>query len=545
MARCMSKLTIMIITFLGLFSGTLPVVIPPASAAPPAQTEPVQGAETHTLYLPLILHGDEPAMKQWSGIHLGNISRDTRFEWHPTQFWYIDPRLNAAATWPALIVVQSNQIYEIHRDETVAGCPITHAAVRLPNAFQYLQAAAQAGSQVVIRITPSPGSFIAWDQDLLNDRRMVVTDPLGVLKMWVLNDATKEYVLTNAPADFQEPVDCTVERNGVEYDTTELYRSLQDVTAEIQAIYDLNRAFGWTEYGFEPANEPNIEWFGNIQNATPTQSHPGAWDMMDLYFYYLLLRIEEMQIASPDLQPRVFTPPMAQSEYEAGLWLEHCQKDRYFRNHENELLLYSTGYERMRNAIEASHGFSWHNYWNQGGLFEAYADCDENTQEGGHHISYHFPQWLKEHLAASGKPLIVTEADLQSPWQSEFRTPAIANKDAQPTAAADSLRNFLQIEHAALQQQYPDNPTYFALWLLNDNLLSLAETPADATCLRGSCVTDHNWHEAYQDTVDQLQTFSYSDAETALYGFEPGAAYTVNAVQMRPWFTQWWNGPEE
>ena len=271
------------------------------NAAPPAPTEPTAIDSAHAFYLPLIQNGD--AHKQWSGIHLGNIRTDARYEWHPTTFWYLNPTLNRSATWPAIIVVQSNQIYEIHRNTTAVGCSIQNASVRLPNAFAYLQAAAQAGSKVVIRITPSPGSFLSWAESPPSHRRMVVINPLGVLKTWIFNDATHEYNLADVPADFQEPSDCS---------QLGRYRSLRDIADEIKAIYDLNRSFGWTEYGFEPANEPNIEWFTGFEgNPQPMNDHPGAWNMMDLYFYYLMLRIKELQQATPTFQPSVFTPPMA------------------------------------------------------------------------------------------------------------------------------------------------------------------------------------------------------------------------------------------
>lgn len=512
--------------------------VSPVNATPLVQDEPtdVTAISGHAFYLPLVL-SDNGTSKSWSGIHLGNIKSDARYEWHPTNFWYINPTVNNAATWPAMIVVQSNQIYDIHRDADITGCPIIDASVRLPNAFQYLQAAAQAGSRIVIRITPSPGSFRSWATDP-SDRRMVVINPLGVLKTWVFNDATQEYNLTDIPADFSEPTDCNHFHE---------YRSLRDIVDEIKAIYELNRSFGWTEYGFEPANEPNIEWFGaEFDNSAINRTKAVAWDMMDFYFLYLMLQIDELQNTTPAFQPRVFTPPMAQSEYEAGIWLEHCQDDRYFKDSQgNQLPFYSTGYERMRNAIDASHGFSWHNYWDSGSPFETYGDCNEDTELGGHHISYHFPDWLKEHLATSGKPLIISEADLLSPYQSEYRVPAIPNKGTQATATATSLRNFLQIEHRELAVQYPNNPATFALWLLNDNTRTLEDSPDDETCIRGACGLDHNWHEAYRDQLDQLQTLNYSDEEITRYDLPPGSTYTINDVEVRSWFAEWWNGAEE
>ena len=502
------------------------------NAAPPAPTEPT-AANAHAFYLPLIRNGE--AGKQWSGIHLGNIRTDARYEWHPATYWYLNPTVNQAAIWPAIIVVQSNQIYEIHRNTTAVGCSIQNASVRLPNAFAYLQAAAQAGSKVVIRITPSPGSFLSWAESPPSHRRMVVINPLGVLKTWIFNDATHEYNLADVPADFQEPSDCS---------QLGRYRSLRDIADEIKAIYDLNRSFGWTEYGFEPANEPNIEWFG-ADTLDINRTKAVAWDMMDLYFYYLMLRIKELQQATPTFQPSVFTPPMAQSQFEAGILLEYCQKDRYFVDDKNKLLPYPTGYERMRNAIEASDGFSWHSYWHQGDPFETYTDCNQATANGGHHISYHFPALLKTHLAATGKPLIISEADLLSPWQIPPRTPGIAAKDDQPTATATSLRNFLQLEHAGLAAAYPTSPALFALWLLNDNTSSLTDSPDDEQCIAGNCGLDHNWHEAYRDALEQLHTFSYSAAEIQRYGLPAGATYTINEVTVRAWFTQWWKGTEE
>jgi len=524
------------IKLLLVFSIALSSVVSSVTASVKIQTEPANNSSNLNLHLPIITEGSLWEQKQWSGIHLGNISRNSRYEWHPTQFEYIDPQANSLAILPAIIVVQSNQIYEINRGTEEEGCPIINASVRLPKAFQYLRRAAQAGSKVVIRISPSPGSFLAWDTNPFLDRDIFVERPprSGLQTTWIRDTETGEYEITHdIPDFFNDPHGCAAND----------YRASHDIADEIQAIYQLNRSFKWAEFGFEPANEPNIEWFR--PDTSPNQTRPIAWDMMDYYFYYLMLDISQLQLTNPNFHPRVFTPPMAQSQYETGVWLEFCAKDRFFEDQYGNRLTLPTGYDRMQRSIGASHGFSWHNYWKQGSIYENYTDCNTQTRQGGHHISYHFPESLKTELDSSGKPLIITEADLISPWQLEYELEniGVGNKDTDPETTANSLRTFFRIEHDELKIQYPNNPVYIALWLLNDNIRSLEDSPADEACTRANCSDDHNWHEAYNDNVSELQTFNYSETEVALYGLD-GETYAVNSVEVRPWFTQWWNGVE-
>ncbi|MEZ4659306.1 MAG: hypothetical protein R2911_17220 [Caldilineaceae bacterium] len=540
------KFTLLVCLFIFILQTTLP-----AHAAHNRQGEPTNSSDTagaYAIYLPLVYAGGGTTIKIWSGIHLGNMSRDGRYEWHPDQFTYVDPsRHPDTAIWPALIVVQSNQIYEIHRDDTVTGCPVTHATVRLPNAFEYIMRAAAAGSKIVIRITPSPGSFLSWNAvtpEDMNKKQMVVIDPLGVRKAWLLSEATNEYILTNVPPDFVEPPTCKVTHSDVEVEAHTLYRSLRDIGDEIKAIHDLNRAFGWAEYGFEPANEPNIEWF--TENTQPNFTTIAPWDMMNFYFYYLQLYIDVLQNDFPDFQPTIFNPPMAQSQYETGVWMEYCNKDRNLKDQNGkEVEPRTTGYERMYDAIEVSDGFSWHNYWDSGFPYESYSDCDMASQMGGQHISYYFPEQLKTHLQTSGKPLIISEADLLSPHQlNRWRTPGIPNKGTRPEGAANSLAYFMEVEHDALQDAYPTSAIHFALWLLNDNTRSLEEAPNDERCnVDFGCNPDHNWHEAYNDDNAVKIVQQYTISQTTTYGI-PGPDHLVNAVEERAWFAAWWLGAE-
>jgi len=192
------------IKLLLVFSIALSSVVSSVTASVKIQTEPANNSSNLNLHLPIITEGSLWEQKQWSGIHLGNISRNSRYEWHPTQFEYIDPQANSLAILPAIIVVQSNQIYEINRGTEEEGCPIINASVRLPKAFQYLRRAAQAGSKVVIRISPSPGSFLAWDTNPFLDRDMLVERPprSGLQTTWIRDTETGEYEITHDIPDF-------------------------------------------------------------------------------------------------------------------------------------------------------------------------------------------------------------------------------------------------------------------------------------------------------------------------------------------------------
>ncbi len=462
--------------------GTIPLVTPtftPTATVTATVTPAVSPTPTAS---------PTPAMKLWTGVHLGNKSRNGLSSWNETELQRIDPdhpTYGQGAIWPSMIVVLSNQVYNIVRANDDL-CTIQRAEIRLPRMFDYLRRATQAGSKVVIRIYPSPGNFEDWaitdpaDPGYRQNRTLVADYPVG--------------------GDNCQP---------------QFYRSPQDLADEMGAIHTLNLENGFSEFGFEPANEPNIEWYDSIVSR-PENFKPEVWVAMNRYFS----RIYEL---AGDEGYRIFTPPMAQSQFADGIDLISCN-ERYLYSETDQKV---TGYWRMQELLgQKSHGFSWHNYWDWGK--EDYVACEE----GGQHISFHFPQWMRDLLREMGKPVILSEADLFSPLQ--LASAPIKDKNnadyASPAEIAGSMQQFFAAEWR--DGGYGDDSHYgvepdLAIWLLNDNICDEGRCPADDSCLQnydpdapGYCALDHNWHEAYRDVGGELSV-------------------------EREWFGLWYAGAEE
>ena len=406
--------------------------------------------------------------KGFVGVHLGNKIY-TAPDWSTTELQQIDPSLGGV--WPSIIVVMSNQIYNIERypendSDATRRCHVKEAKVRLPVANAYLKRAAQAGAKIVIRLYPSPGNFEDWNipPDNQNYRKN--------------HNLSAEY-----PA-------------GGDYCHPDQYRNALDLAKEMVAIHTLNVSNGFATFGFEPANEPNIEWYGD--DSRPEKFKDEAWTAMNDYFTAVYNKV---QLLSGSV--RVFTPPMSQGAFAEGItWDANCQKQELI----NSL---STGYEKMRNTYEYySHGISWHNYWNLGK--ENYTSCPS----GGHHVSWYFPPWMKDAIRTRSKSVVLTEADLNSPNQGGN----VADKNSNPVATANSLRRFFSTEFTSGGANYGASPS-IALWLMNDNI--------------NNSNTDHNWHEAYTDngtTYKENDWFQRHDATGERSSFI--AAQRVNLPEV-------------
>jgi hypothetical protein len=143
---------------------------------PQRPTVSAQGLDFHRR-LPLIMN-PPPLIKSKGGIHLGNRSSD----WNPT------PPPNGASTdllailrgdqggtFPASLVVMSNQVYDIQRNSPQ--CTSAVAVVRNRFVFNYLLSAVSAGTKIVIRIYPSPGNF--EDAEAHPLPHQLITQPSG------------------------------------------------------------------------------------------------------------------------------------------------------------------------------------------------------------------------------------------------------------------------------------------------------------------------------------------------------------------------------
>lgn len=373
------------------------------------------------VYLPLVLR-NWPPMKQWTGIHLGNHVNVTG-DWPLTMLQPIDG--DRGGVWPRAIVIQSKQLYNIWRP-TSAPCGVAGADFWLgegTNIRDYLNRAVRNGVTLIIRITPSAGNFVDWDDPARSNHHLITT---------------------TIPA-------------GGDYcgGKWERFRAIDDVAAEMDAIHDRNQIVGWPEssYYFEPANEPNTEWYSAA--TQPAINDPVVWQEMNAYFVALY---DYVHSHYPGI--RVLTPPMAQTAYAEEINIEDQECSLM---HVGE----QSGYEYMRETYTAKNdGYSWHNYYWQGR--ESWANCPN-----GQHVSYFFPSWLQDALGS--KPTFITEMDLASPWQMRGLNPLTNKDNGGGSPAATSLRAFVQNEN------YAD---VVIVWLLNNSEASRAE---------------YDWHEASAD----------------------------------------------
>ena len=272
-------------------------------------SKPYQQTLTPRAYFPLVMRNYcGETRKCWSGVHLGNRTND----WNSTFLHRIDPALDGK--WPHVVVVLSNQVYQINRypsNDPNYPCRVQSASVRHPLIFDYIKRAAQAGIRVVIRIYPSPGNFEDWNDPTWSNHHLSSGPPVG-------------------PEGYCRP---------------DLYRSRGDLADEMGAIHTLNATYGFNEFGFEPANEPNAEWY-STQKGSVRIFQSTAWVEMDAYFSAVY---DYAHAYYPDV--KVLTPPMAQSLYAEGIDIADvfnpplCEP-RLLDNNQ-------MGYDAMRNTYES------------------------------------------------------------------------------------------------------------------------------------------------------------------------------------------------
>jgi len=403
---------------------------------------------------------------------LGNRDRD----WPDAVLAPLDPE--AGGKVPAIVVIRSDQLFNITRVHPDHGgdCSIKDVSaisVKSPTVYTYLKRISTQ-TKVVIRIEPSPGNFEEsitisdwWNPEARPAPRSLHTESGYHPGGWLLCDNAWRF----------RPVD--------------------DLGDEIVYIQQFVLNDGWALFGFEPANEPNIEWYGQL---TPNQPIPSpnntvedAWYAMDDYFAHVY---DHVQTKAKELDidaPRVFTPPMAQ----------HAMAEEKHMQNQNSKCDNNpfSGYEKMDQVFTPQYfwqtakndGYSWHNYWVQG--LENWADCPN-----GQHVSHWFPDDMVRRIIWS-RPSIISEFDLAPPgfgWGNPLN-----DKDADPVATAASLHTFLDEEQDGLTSLLAHSgQRWYAAWLLNDEIGGNGSDPK------------HIWAMAYDPTKD---------------GF-------------RPWFTQWWRG---
>lgn len=432
---------------------------------PPAAATPLQGSRR--IFLPLVSKYYPVQPKIWSGMHLGNRNSG---DWNSAMLAPFDGSRAPSAAWPRIVIALSRHVFNFQRD---GNCRITLAGVtiRNPILYDYLRRATQSGqTNVIIRIYPSPGNFAES------------VDPA-----W-LNPQTRPPGRTLLTSVGQRPGNTPLCGND------NRFRPVDDIVDEMVAIQQFVGQHGWQVYGFEPANEPNIEWYAKPHpqgiSPWPDFTQAQAWTDMDAYFASIWTYA---RARSPgNIQLRIFTPPMAQGanaeERSVRSNITPCERFEIF------------GYDLMNQVYDNQHpksdGYAWHNYWVKDR--EAWADCPN-----GMHVSMWFTPLMTNKIV-SNHGAFISEADLAPPqfgWNN-----FVTNKDTQAYTTAASIRLFLYHEYNA--NGTSRGADRIAVWLLNDDC-----NPAnDPVCQK------HQWSQAYN-----------TNAGTNVF---------------RHWFEQWWFLPE-
>lgn len=274
----------------------------------------------------------------------------------------------------------------------------------------------------------------------------------------------------------------------------------------MKAIYDLNIANGWPadRFFFEPANEPNKEWYADVArnhpSLVPQEDNEAAWIGMDNYFATVY---DAAKGLNSNIQ--VLTPPMAQNARAEYRQFTSCNLNVLIVN--GQATSGVAGYDKMPLTYgDKNDGWSWHNYWRSGLEFWQALYCTQPNIVSDH-LFQAFPQALQDRINNSTKPAFVTEADLLSPCLSIPNN--IANKDTQANATQQSIWQFVYDLHGA---------DYVAVWTLTN---AFADPPLPnsgqnvGNCNDPSGNPEQAWHEAYRDTP-------------------------YNGVYERDWFRLWW-----
>jgi hypothetical protein len=267
---------------------------------------------------------------------------------------------------------------------------------------------------------------------------------------------------------------------------------------------------------FEPANEPNHEWYqkfvdAGIANLAPKIDNKQAWIDMDNYFAALYERAKR-----PDLNPnlQILAPSMSQELFGEHYTLGTCDNTGMVVFEGNG----RTGLDFMKKVYgydigldtyspPKADGFAWHNYWEEGqetwepvpGIAPSLdVICPGNRDYRP--LSDHLYQYYSVGMQASigDSPTFITEADLQSPCQNDENR--ITSKEQLPDGSnfayrtRDSMLNFISQEFGA---------SYVITWLLVNEY----EAPV-ISCEDDNGNDEINWHEAYLESGEERLWFT-------------------------------------
>jgi hypothetical protein len=204
---------------------------------------------------------------------------------------------------------------------------------------------------VVIRITPSPGNF----------RDEVGTTVITHTLLSGETPAGGDYCPPDQPGEPSQQ------------DKVKSYCDILDIAKGMDAIYRLSvdmHKWPKAKLFFEPANEPNYEWYekfvveDGVTNLAPKIDNKQAWIDMDNYFAALYDRAKQ-----PNLNLQILTPPMSQGLYGEHFGIGTCNPWTLANGVPNsgfDFMKKTYGYDfaaSTQPSASKADGFSLHNYW--------------------------------------------------------------------------------------------------------------------------------------------------------------------------------------
>ena len=431
------------------------------------QSGAVVAQGSHRLYLPLVMKNYQ-FIKNKSGIHLGS---GVGASWTSTMGSRLTGGNPVFGVYPAVIVMLSSDVFNFSRGGPA--CRINGVS-GLDNSalYTYLTNAARSGSKVIFRLYPSPGNF---------------QNALGA-------PGTGKILLTTVGARPPKPGGGTGDWCTAGNDMK--FRSIDDLAQEMIAIRNYTTGSGWKPYAFDPANEPNTEWFTDNPVAIQTSAQ---WIAMDTYFKNLYTEVHGGG-ANPDI--RVLAPPMSQSNFAEAQNIIDCSSYPPVSGRAGGLNWMEYSWKESIQLPDGSFvnyndGWSWHNYWRYG---EEGSNSDNACTPNSGHNFQAFPADLKLNIINSPDLAFITEADLYSAFQPGDPSPFLTTKggsgvNQDGANAANATKVFISQERGA---------DYVAVWNLT---ISYSD---GSICQPGN--DEFAWHEAFRS----------------------------NPASERYWFNAWW-----
>jgi hypothetical protein len=328
--------------------------------------------------------------------------------------------------------------------------------------YNYLTAAANAGTHIVIRIYPSPGNYGNVFGGDANRHELLYTPGADRPDIW--DNQIQAFV----PADY-----CT-SGPGPGPSGVNDFRMVEDVANEIIAIRNFTLGSNWEPFAFEGASQPNREWYldsyqGDLQSNAP-------WNQMDSYFSEVYFIVHPDSAHNTDI--KVLAPPMAQQDYAEAMNIVDCS------NYPGPA---GGGLSLMTNTwvyASASDGRSWHNYWTLGNENNT---SDMSCIAGDEHNVDAFPQAIKDSLQL--KPALITEADIYSPCEGGggvVSTKGDYSND--PSNVSGHIESFINQEAAA---------SYIAIWNMNIAYSDNQGQDCPGTDTNQHTNDSYAWHQAF------------------------------------------------